>query len=79
MYILPTKKAALIYPYDKANKQDEGEIVKSNPKDLFGYGGRIGTYGVPIPVVQTYKEFVECMDRVASFLLKVIPPMQTQL
>lgn len=56
MYILPTKKAALIYPYDKANKQDEGEIVKSNPKDLFGYGGRIGTYGVPIPVVQTYKD-----------------------
>jgi len=64
MYIMPAKKGALIYPYDKEDKRNNGEVIVSDEKSVFGYGGTVCTYGVPIPLKQEYSEFAECMKLV---------------
>lgn len=64
MYILPAKSGGLMYPYDKADKRNGAKIVASEPKTVFGHGGTICAYGVPIPVRETYSNFVQDMERV---------------
>ena len=61
MYIMPAKRAGLIYPYDKDDKRNETEVIKSTNKTLFGYGGTIATYGVPIPLKDSYEQFTGSM------------------
>lgn len=72
MYILPAEHGGLIYPYDKADRQNNTEIIISSPKVIFGYGGEICTYGVPIPVKTTYQEFVNQMGIVEDNIKKKI-------
>ena len=64
MYIMPAKKAGLIYPYDKDDKRNGTEVIKSADKTLFGYGGTIATYGVPIPVENNYEAFTNSMKSI---------------
>ncbi len=64
MYIMPAKKAGLIYPYDKDDKRNGTEVIKSEDKTLFGYGGTVATYGVPIPVENDYKAFTNSMKAI---------------
>ena len=61
MYIMPAKNAGLIYPYDKDDKRNANELVASSPRTIFGYEGTVRTYGVPIPVKESYSDFVDCM------------------
>lgn len=72
MYILPAEHGGLIYPYDKADRQNNTEIIISSPNVIFGYGGEICTYGVPIPVKTTYQEFVNQMGIVEDNIKKKI-------
>ena len=75
MHIMPAKIGGLIYPYDKSDKQNSTEIVVSTKKTLYGYGGIVATYGVPIPVVNSYKEFNDVMKpiekRIANFQMEL--------
>ena len=64
MYIMPAKKAGLIYPYDKDARRKGTEVIKSADKTLFGYGGTIATYGVPIPVENNYEAFTNSMKSI---------------
>ncbi len=61
MHIMPAKKAGLIYPYDKDDRRNKPEIIPSEERTIFGYGGKISTYGVPIPKKNDYSNFVEHM------------------
>ena len=72
MYIMPAKRAALIYPYDKPDRREMRHIVTSEPKELFGYGGSIQTYGIPIPVKESYGEFVDYMKSVEGQCKSII-------
>ena len=64
MYIMPAENAGLIYPYDKDDRRNEQKIVETKPRTIFGYGGTVRTYGVPIPVKENYSEFVDFMTSV---------------
>ena len=70
MYIMPAKRAGLIYPYDKDDRRNETKLVESTKKMLFGYGGTVATYGVPISVKQTYREFVDFMKEIEDIIRK---------
>ena len=61
---MPARHAGLIYPYDKDDKRNEENLIISNSKMLYGYGGTVATYGVPIPVKSTYKEFSDLMHQI---------------
>ncbi len=62
MFIMPAKKAGLIYPYDKNDlKTQEGKLIISKEINIYGYEGRLRTYGVPIPLMERYKDFVNYM------------------
>lgn len=65
MHIMPAERGGLIYPYDKDDKQ---EIVESTKKCLYGYGGTVATYGVPIPRGDEYKGFVASMKLIEEKL-----------
>ena len=78
MYIMPANRAGLIYPYDKADKRDEAKIIESKPKDLFGYGGKIRTYGMPIPVTRTYAEFQHSMCEIENKLVYMMKNTKCQ-
>lgn len=56
LHILPAKKGALVYPFDKTESTDE-KIVKGTEKNLFGLGGTIYTLGFTIPSAENYEEF----------------------
>ena len=56
LHILPAKKGALIYPFDKIDFTDK-KIVISKEKNLFGLGGKIWTIGFAVSKVENYKEF----------------------
>ena len=62
MHIMPAKSGGLIYPYDKSDKQNSSEIIVSTKKTLYGYGGTVATYGVPIPSKPEYRDFVSLMN-----------------
>ena len=62
MYIMPAKNAGLIYPYDKDDHRNSEKIIVSPKRTIFGYGGTVCTYGVPIPWKRNYAEFVESME-----------------
>ncbi len=62
MYIMPAKSGGLIYPYDKSDKQNSSGLVVSTRKNLYGYGGTVATYGVPIPQKDEYRDFVSFMN-----------------
>ena len=68
MYIMPAKSGGLIYPYDKNNEQNSNGIVVSTKKCLYGYGGTVATYGVPIPRGDEYKGFVASMKLIEEKL-----------
>ena len=64
MYIMPAKKAGLIYPYDNDDeKRTKPVVIKTTPESrhLFGYGGEISTYGIPIPITDSYNKFTAFM------------------
>lgn len=62
LHILPAKTGGLIYPLENS---PERKIVESKPKrELFGFGGSISTFGVPIPSASSYEEFCTAMKEV---------------
>ncbi len=64
MYIMPSKRAGLIYPYDNDDeKRTKPVVIRTTPESrhLFGYGGEISTYGIPIPVTDSYDKFKDFM------------------
>lgn len=67
LHILPANAGGLIYPYDKETKVN---IVESaDTRDLYGFGGRIKTYGVKIPQDEkTYQDFSSCMGKIETSL-----------
>lgn len=69
MYIMPTKRAALIYPYDKDDRRNGEKIIPSADRTIFGYGGTVCTYGVPIPVKEEYSDFVDSMRNTEKEIL----------
>jgi len=74
MYILPAKQGGLIYPYDKADKRNNPEIIISKPKNLYGHGGQIATYGIPIPTKENYSDFIEHMKSIETNLRRPLCP-----
>ena len=67
MYIMPAKSAGLIYPYDKNDsKTQAGKIVVTVDRQIYGYEGKIRTYGVPIPVKENYSDFVDYMSSIEN-------------
>ena len=69
MYILPAKSAGLIYPYDKNDEMNKaGKIIVSPDRALYGYGGSIRTYGIPIPIKRTFSDFVLFMNNIEDEL-----------
>ncbi|MBO7485948.1 MAG: hypothetical protein J6T84_07780 [Spirochaetaceae bacterium] len=72
MYIMPAKKAGLIYPYDKDDKRNEKMLIKSKSKTVYGYGGTVATYGVPIPVENNYKAFTNSMKAIEKVFPKFL-------
>ncbi len=79
MYIMPAKKAGLIYPYDKDDHRKGTEVIKSADKMLFGYGGTIATYGVPIPVENDYKAFTNSMKSIEKSVAEIPIKQQSQM
>lgn len=68
LHILPAKNGGLIYPLKKASGKS---IVKSNKeRELFGFGGNISTFGVPIPSVLTYEDFHKEMEIIEENIKK---------
>lgn len=63
MHILPAKKGGLLYPLAR-EETSEKNIVKSETKTLFGYGGCVSTFGVPIPTADSYKDFCQAMKEI---------------
>lgn len=64
MYIMPAKRAGLIYPYDNDDeKRTKSDVIRTTPESrhLFGYGGEISTYGIPIPITDSYDKFTAFM------------------
>ena len=64
MYIMPAKRAGLIYPYDNDDeKRTKPVVIRTSPESrhLFGYGGEISTYGIPIPITDSYNKFTAFM------------------
>lgn len=62
LHILPAKTGGLIYPLEKSN---EKIIVKSKQeRTIFGFGGLVSTFGVPIPNVSDYEEFCNSMQEI---------------
>ena len=64
MYIMPAKRAGLIYPYDNDDeKRTKPDVIRTTPESrhLFGYGGEISTYGIPIPITDSYNKFTAFM------------------
>lgn len=61
MYIMPSKSAGLIYPYDKEDRRNDGKIISSAKRTIFGYSGTICTYGIPIPLKGRYSDFKDSM------------------
>lgn len=69
MYIMPADKAALIYPYDyQSENQMKCELLRTDPKTIYGYGGKITTFGVPIPVRKSYAEFSDFMENLEKWI-----------
>mgnify|MGYP003447396082 CR=1 FL=1 len=64
LHILPAKTGGLIYPLEKST---EKRIVKSKQeRTIFGYGGLVSTFGVPIPNVSSYEEFNNSMKEIEN-------------
>lgn len=62
LHILPAKKGGLIYPLEKST---DTSIVKSkSERELFGFGGKISTFGVPIPQSESYEQFSITMKKI---------------
>lgn len=72
MHIMPAQKAGLIYPYDKDDRRNSGEIIFSDEKSIFGYGGLISTYGVPIPIKDKYPDFVNYMSLIENEIMQIM-------
>jgi len=68
MHVLPAKTGGLIYPISSNN--DKTEICKSIDKNIFGLGGNISTYGLPIPTKDKYPDFAIFMNKVENDLKK---------
>lgn len=69
MHILPSKYGALIYPYDKAFRED----TRSKKRTIKGYGGDVLTIGVPIPQDCTsLKELSTKMIQSEKYLKKIL-------
>lgn len=56
MHILPAKSSGLVYPLENGST-----VRKNGPWEIFGLGGTVATYGLPIPQKESYREFVETM------------------
>ena len=68
LHILPAKNGGLIYPLEKSAKTT---IVKSEKaRELFGFGGKVSTFGVPIPSASTYKDFCSVMKEIEENIKK---------
>lgn len=69
LHILPAKKGALIYPFDKTDFTDKKIIIGSD-KNLFGLGGKIWTIGFAVSKADTYEAFKSKMIESENELLK---------
>ena len=69
MYILPAKKGALIYPFPL--ESNDTNIKISEKKNLYGYGGRIFTIGVPISKADKFPEFCDEMQQMEESLAEL--------
>ena len=68
LHILPAKTGGLIYPLEKSTAT---VIVKSKTeRDLFGLGGKISTFGVPIPQSESYEKFCIAMKEIEENIKK---------
>ena len=69
MHILPAKNGGLIYPLERSSATT---IVKSkDERELFGFGGKVSTFGVPIPRAESYEEFCKIMKEIESKLKNI--------
>ena len=70
MHILPAKNGGLIYPLERSSATT---IVKSkDERELFGFGGKVSTFGVPIPRAESYEEFCKIMKEIESKLKNIV-------
>lgn len=62
LHILPAKTGGLIYPLEKSN---EKTIIQSKSgRELFGYGGKVSTFGIPVPFMNNYEDFCKAMGNI---------------
>ena len=69
MYIMPANHAALIYPYDKDDRRNGERIIPAAKRTVFGYGGTVCTYGMPIPAKEKYSDFTDSMRSAEEVLM----------
>lgn len=68
LHILPAKTGGLIYPLEKST---DTAIVKSkSERELFGFGGKISTFGVPIAQSESFDEFCINMKKIEENIKK---------
>ncbi len=73
MHVLPAKHCALLYPIEpKENMTNQGKVIKSEGRELLGFGGKICGYGLKIPVKNTLIEFREEMKDVEEELTNAV-------
>lgn len=70
MHILPASRGGLIYPFDK--QTDKLFVPSDKERILFGQGGVIQTYGVPIPICKEYKDFSEKMKNIEKCIISTL-------
>ena len=69
MHIFPAQKGGLIYPLPL--ESNDTNIKISKKKDLYGYGGRIFTIGVPISKADKFPEFCDEMQQMEESLAEL--------
>lgn len=78
LHIFPALNGGFIYPYKLNNQSDVQtthncsdnylEIKISDEKEIRGLGGKITTYGIPIPKADSYESFHSSMEKVEKLI-----------
>ena len=69
MHTIRINNGGFLYPKEVYSTFGPVQVFK-NKYSLAGYGGTVATYGVPIPVKRTYREFVEFMKEIEDIIRK---------
>ena len=63
MHTMKIDNGGFLYPKEVDSADGSVNLFNSKYK-LAGYGGTVATYGVPIPLRDSYKDFVSSMNEI---------------